>query len=144
MSAFEDGELATYQACARLTAAFAVYVDQHRYDDLISLFTEDCVFDRPGALLNGRGELRAFMERRPGGTVTRHTCAPPVLDQVTAQSANGVTYLTFFEGEPSGEGPATLKQIAIAEYHDQFKRTSEGWRIARRRVVPTIRHVVPS
>ena len=82
---------------------------------LINLFTEDCVFDRPGALLNGRGELRAFMQRRPSRTVTRHTCTPPVLDQVTAQSADGITYLTFFEGEPSAGVRQPSKQIAVAE-----------------------------
>jgi hypothetical protein len=141
MTAFEDSEFATYQACARLTAAFAVYVDSRRYGDLVNLFTEDCVFDRPGALLNGRDELRAFMERRPSNTATRHTCTAPVLDQVTAQSANGVTYLTFFEGESSTEGQGDVKHIAIAEYRDQFRLTSDGWRIARRHVVPIMRHV---
>lgn len=141
MDAFEDSEIATYQACARLTAAFAVYVDQRRYGDLVNLFTEDCVFDRPGALLKGRDEIHAFMARRPANTVTRHTCTPPVLDQITAQSANGITYLTFFEGEISAEGQGAIKHIAVAEYRDQFKRTSEGWRIARRHVVPIMRHV---
>ena len=143
MSAFGDGELAIFQACARLTAAFAVYVDQRRYGDLVDLFTEDCVFDRPGALLNGRDELRAFMERRPDNTVTRHACTLPVLDQVTAQSANGVTYLTFFEGEPSANGQGNVKHIAIAEYRDQFRHTSDGWRIARRHVVPIMRYSAP-
>lgn len=132
-----EWSLAVEQACAKLTSAFAFLVDHKRYQELCELFTPDCIFSRPGALLNGRAELLSFMEARPAAGISRHVCSLPFMESVTADQATGVTYLSFYEGQSSETGPARLNGItAIAEYHDEFRRTVEGWRIARRNVVP--------
>ena len=126
-----------YAACARLTAAFAVLVDQHRNEELGDLFTEDCSFDRPGVSLGSRAELVAFMSSRPRDQLVRHCCMPPLVEQIADDEAHGTTYLTFYQGEPRDEGPGALRGVtAMAEYRDVFRKTSAGWRIARRQVVP--------
>lgn len=129
----------TLQACAQLTASFAVLVDHQRYDELAALFTEDCAFERPGVNLHGREELRAFMAARPIDAISRHVCTMPLVEQIGPDAARGITYLVFYEGESAPSGPASLKgATAFAEYHDEFRRTAEGWRIARRQVRPVM------
>ena len=126
-----------FSACAQLTAAFAVLVDHHRYEELGELFTEDCRFERPGALLTGRAELVAFMDQRDRAQLTRHVCAPPLILTKSNDSTRGITYLTFYQGETKEVGPGKLVgAVAFAEYHDLFRKTHDGWRIAERRVVP--------
>lgn len=126
-----------YSACSRLTAAFAILVDAHRNDELGELFTQDCSFDRPGVSLGSRAELVAFMAARPREQLTRHCCTPPLIEQTGEHEAKGVTYLTFYQGEMNKEGLGKLQGVvAFAEYHDVFRKTSDGWRISARRVVP--------
>ncbi|WP_336965210.1 nuclear transport factor 2 family protein [Sphingobium aquiterrae] len=126
-----------YAACARLTAAFAILVDAHRNDELGELFTQDCSFERPGVSLGSRAELVTFMSARPRDQLTRHCCTPPLIEQTGEDEAKGVTYLTFYQGEVREEGPGKLLGVtAFAEYHDLFRKTADGWRIAARRVVP--------
>jgi hypothetical protein len=127
----------TFAACARLTAAFAVLVDHHRYEELGELFTEDCRFERPGATLSSRAELVAFMSQRDRAQLTRHLCQPPLIVETGPDEATGVTYLAFLQGEAQEGGVGKLTGVtAMAEYHDLFRKTPGGWRIAERRVVP--------
>jgi SnoaL-like domain len=133
----EASRLVVRQACAELVGAFAFLVDHQRYDELCELFTRDCVFSRPGVLLNGRQELLSFMQARPATAVSRHFCSAPFMERVSADEAVAVSYLAFYEGEPAEAGPARVNEItAFAEYHDEFKRTPNGWRISQRKVVP--------
>lgn len=126
-----------YVGCARLTAAFAVLVDAHRNEELGDLFTEDCCFERPGVSLGSRAELVAFMSARPRDQLTRHCCMPPLIEESGEGEARGVTYLAFYQGEPREGAPGQLNGVtAFAEYHDVFRRTENGWRIAKRRVAP--------
>jgi SnoaL-like domain len=79
----------------------------------------------------------SFMRARPRNTVARHICSPLVMEEVGPDTARGASYLTFYEGEPLDGSPARLRgPTAVAEYHDEFRRTPQGWRISRRQVVP--------
>jgi 3-phenylpropionate/cinnamic acid dioxygenase small subunit len=130
---------AVRQACADLVGAFAFLVDHRRYDELCELFTSDCVFSRPGVLLNGRQELLSFMRTRPATAASRHFCSAPFMESVSSEEAVAVSYLAFYEGEAAESGPARVNGItAFAEYHDEFKRTRDGWRISQRKVVPVM------
>jgi hypothetical protein len=126
--------------CARLTASFAYLVDHHRYEEMAVLFTEDCTFTRPGASIAGRGALQTFMEARPTDSVSRHICTAPFFETIEADAATAVTYLVFCEGEALNDASlASLGSITtLAEYHDIFKRTASGWKIAARDVRPVM------
>ena len=131
--------LEVQQACAELVSAFAFLVDHQRYRELSELFTNDCVFSRPGVSLNGRQELLSFMQSRSATAVSRHFCSTPFMERVSTDEAAAVTYLSFYEGEPAETGVARVNGItAFAEYHDEFRRTPDGWRISHRKVVPVM------
>lgn len=127
----------TYAACARLTAAFTILVDHHRYDEMGELFTEDCAFERPGVSLTSRTDLVAFMNQRSRDQMTRHACTPPLVEEIAEGEARSICYLVFYQGERREDGSAKLGGVAaLAEYHDVILRTARGWRIAKRQVVP--------
>jgi SnoaL-like domain len=123
-------------ACTRLTRLFAFYVDRERYLELVELFTKDCTFERPGASVRGRPALLELMQKRPRTPITKHVCGTPLFFEMTAHDAAAVTEMTFYQGEPiEGSPPQYEAPAAIIEYHDRFRKTEDGWRIATRNVV---------
>ncbi|AMK19580.1 MULTISPECIES: nuclear transport factor 2 family protein [Sphingobium] len=125
--------------CNRLVVAYAVLVDRRRYDEMVALFTEDCLFERPGVEAKGSEALRAFLDSRPATIATRHLCSHPFFERVGADEATAITYVTIFHGEGSDEGPNEVPGVAgLAEFHDVFRLTPNGWRIAHRVAKPTM------
>ena len=124
------------RACSALVACFPHYIDHGRYDDVIDLFVEDCTFERPDIHVHGREELRRMLNARPTNIATRHVCATPVFTSVASTEAASITYFVLYRAEHSGTRVPTFDRItAVAEYHDLFRLTESGWRIARRHVV---------
>jgi hypothetical protein len=115
---------------------FALYIDNQRYSELVQLFTEDCVFERPGVKVSGRDGLLKEMQDRPTPSITKHICGSPLFLAVTPLEASAVTEMTFYRGETAALGPPDFDgPAAIAEYYDRFRHTEDGWRIAQRNVV---------
>jgi hypothetical protein len=119
-------------------------------DEYLTLFTEDGIWEyseasraqvatpREGlrvvgraAIAADRGRLRA--EKFQGrGTTTYHvntTLAVRVHDDGTAESES---YWIFVDGK--GDTPKVSK---IGHYHDTYRRTPEGWKLAHRVVTPS-------
>jgi len=121
--------------CAKLANAFTYYLDRNMGKELAALFTEDGEFKRPGLVVKGRAEFLAWTERRKEEAETRHIGSPPVFISGDGQSAKSVSYFTAYRARktaaplPEYDGP-----VGIAEYHDDYRKTEEGWRIARRKV----------
>ncbi len=50
---------------------------------------------------------------------------------VGADEASAVTYISVFMGEGPDEGPLEIDQPGgLVEFHNIFRRTPDGWRIA--------------
>ena len=125
--------------CGRLVAGYVFLVDRRRYDELVDLFTDDCVFERPDARVEGAAALRDLMAARPAHIATRHLCGLPFFEKVEADEAVAVTYTVMFLGEGTDEGPNEVAGAAgLAEFHDLFRRTADGWRIAQRTAKPAM------
>lgn len=93
-------------------------VDAGDYDELVALFTEDVVYERPGQeTIEGREALRAFYEEgRPlsNGEHELHAVVP---------EGNTVAVRGTFRGEQDGEEV----ELGFADFHE-----FEGGEIARR------------
>ncbi|MBK8063807.1 MAG: nuclear transport factor 2 family protein [Betaproteobacteria bacterium] len=74
----------------------------------------------------------------PEGVVTRHVCANLAVEAIDADHARGVMYFLLYKHDHAAAGtdagkPAPLgPPETLGEYHDEYLRTAEGWRIARR------------
>lgn len=132
MLTFEERNLIEAE-CTRLIAGYAYYVDRRRYADLVALFTEDGVLERPTSVATGSQGLLEAMEARSAAIATRHINGTPFFESVTRDEARAVTYMIMYVVEGTDEGPNEVPGTAgLGEFHDLFRRTEKGWRIARR------------
>ena len=114
--------------CTRLCTDFAWCVDHRKYDQLVELFDEQATFERTGEVLRGRGGILRAMQARPAGIDTRHICTNIRIDPVSPREAAGIACLLLFRGPA-----ATATQPAlVAEFHDHYVATPQGWKIASR------------
>ncbi|MFM9982911.1 MAG: nuclear transport factor 2 family protein [Burkholderiales bacterium] len=136
-------------ACERLALDFAWHVDHRNAEDVVALFAPEASFERKGEVLKGRAEIRAAQLKRPAGLVTRHVCANLRIDVLDADHARGTHYFLLYRHDHAAAGsdaekPAPLGQPeTLGEYHDEFVRTAEGWKIARRVAKAAFRRVIP-
>jgi hypothetical protein len=138
----ERERLAAEQACMKLMVGYCVYADHGQADEFASIFAPDGAWVQgTGGEIRGRDALRAYIVNRPGGTLTRHVITNMLVDVVDDKAAKGIAYATVFrDREYDGSGSAPMRPPgSVIEYHDEFTRTAEGWKIKRRRTVPIFR-----
>ncbi|MDR0780726.1 MAG: nuclear transport factor 2 family protein [Pseudomonadales bacterium] len=125
-------------ACQRLINRFAVYNDLGEFDKLAALFSTDGAFARPTApedFIVGRDNILHSFTSRPAGKLTRHLITNTVIEVQDADHASAISYVTQFSATPGNPAKFGLKANStqlVGEYYDNFVRTPEGWRIAKR------------
>ncbi|WAP51320.1 nuclear transport factor 2 family protein [Arthrobacter sp. ATA002] len=116
----------------RLTHEYVSALDGGRLDDLVSLFTEDGVWDGTGwgiPAVQGSAALRGFFESTMSSNRgTCHLVLNHIID-VEGNSATGTAYFHAFGRRLDGS-----LQDSLGLYSDVFARTSRGWKFARRSV----------
>jgi hypothetical protein len=112
---------------------YSYCVDHRLYDDVVELFTQDCIVDYgpdPGALVRSRAALRQMFGHPDAGfKATSHHNANVL---VTFDDDHNATVLTSVYAWHERSDGTTPKLWGY--YHDSVVRTSEGWRIARRQL----------
>jgi ketosteroid isomerase-like protein len=130
-----DTTSAAVAECVALSIAFANAVDHREYDRLLDLFTDDAVLQRWDRSFEGRKGIAEMMAARPLGVQTRHMCTNFEITRLDDQSATGLTYFLFFRGEGAADKISPMTGPALmGEYHDRFRLTDAGWRIAHRTI----------
>lgn len=125
--------------CSRLIAAYSYHVDHREYEALADLFTEDGVLDRGGHRTAGRATILGAMQERPAHIATRHMNGTPFFRSVTPDEATAVTYMLMYVVEGTDEGPNQVPgTTGLGEFHDVFRRTADGWKIANRAAKPAM------
>ena len=127
--------------CMKLMVGYCVYADHDQADEFASMFSEDGVWVQgSGEEVRGRDALRAYIRGRPGRTLTRHMITNILVTVVSEDVATGIAYAMPFRDRDYGGGTAPMRAASgVIEYHDEFTRTAEGWKIQRRRSVPVFR-----
>ncbi len=115
-----------------LVHRYSYFVDHGRYDDVVELFTEDCVVDYgPGvAPARSRATLRQMLGHPGTGFVaTSHHNANVLVrfDDVDHVSVRASVYA--WHKRADGGTPQLW-----GYYHDTVVRDGEGWRIATRQL----------
>ncbi len=119
---------------------YSYAVDAFDGDEFAARFTEDGVFERraigsdgPYAVIAGRAALRdwilGLLETLPEGVITRHHQRATVFDELSADAASTRTMLLLTSIAPGDRHPRT---VSSGVYRDEWRRTADGWRIARR------------
>jgi len=130
----------TADACRQLIMDYAWYRDHPDADApeaYGALFTEDAELSILGDTFKGREAIRERLTVSTGSTV--HLMSTIRINKVSDVSATGSSYVTVYTAPP-GPGPHDVSgYAAIGEYHDEFRKTSVGWQIARRVLVMRLR-----
>ena len=116
-----------------LVNSFSYFIDHSRYEELSQLFTEDGVFDRIGQQLVGPASVLHAMRKRHA-FLTRHCVTNLMFRRIDADEAEATMYVINMVGEPEAQGLPVkhAMQPALLEFDDVYRRTAQGWRIARR------------
>ena len=114
-----------------LVHRYSYCVDHRLYDDVVALFTEDCVVDYGhgnSPPVRSRAALRQLFGHPKGGfEATSHHNANVLVTFGDDDNANVLTSVYAWHTLNDGVTPRLW-----GYYHDSVARTSEGWRIAKR------------
>lgn len=119
---------------------YSYAVDAFDGDEFAARFTDDGVFERhaigsdgPYEVIEGHAALRRWildiLQTLPEGVLTRHHQRATVFDELTPDAARTRTMLLLTSIGPGDRHPRT---VGSGVYRDEWRRTGDGWRIARR------------
>lgn len=115
-----------------LVHRYSYCVDHRLYDEVVELFTENCVVDyRPGfAPVRSRSDLRRMFGHPEGGfAATSHHNANVLVTFEDLDHAYVRTSVYAWHQRADGSTPRLW-----GYYHDSVVRLPEGWRIAERQL----------
>jgi 3-phenylpropionate/cinnamic acid dioxygenase small subunit len=127
-------QIAIHNLIARL-AHFADMAPIDDLDDYIACFTEDATWEMGAVVKRGHEELLegARERRRDGaqgpGTNSRHVITTVA---VTIDQPDVATSDAYFLAYGDTATSPTVK--LMGHYHDTFRRTADGWKLARRQI----------
>lgn len=125
------------QDCRQVVLRSARYLDVGNFPAFANLFTTDAIWARHDHNLQGREDIRAFLQARGQQNIVRHIVSNLLVEATDLFTANSVAYVMNYQSageanETNLPAPLDLPHL-IGEWHDRLERTDEGWRIAERR-----------
>jgi hypothetical protein len=125
-------------ACQRLVHIYLRALDGGDPDGVANCFAEQGVLARPmqpDQRIEGREAIRASMQSRPKGLVTRHLATNVVIDAASRDTASGVSLLTMIGCSPAeGARPPyeSAGPLYFGEFRDRFVRVAGHWKFLER------------
>lgn len=132
--------LAIAAACRETILRAAAGADAGDADAVAASFVLDAVLERPDTPpIHGRDAIRRSYASRSPDRLTRHLVTNTLVEVAGVCEAHATSLVLLWSGStndmPGPHGrPADTRQV-IGEFHDVFKLTSEGWRIAYRKAL---------
>lgn len=131
-----EEKLAIHEMIARYSYTY----DSKDAEGFAQVFVEDGVFEifvpgktSPSVRLQSREEIRQWVARRLkeriGRFTSRHHQSGIVFDELTSDSARTRTMVLVTHQDITEAAP---RPTDSGVYHDQWRKTHEGWRLAHR------------
>ncbi len=122
------------QACRDLVLDYAYYRDRPDAQGFANVFAKDGELTVLGETFAGKAAIAARLKDAEEGPSFRHLMSTIRIFPVDADTATGVSYVTVYSAPP---GETTVEGfLGVGEYHDEFVRTVDGWKIKKRVFVP--------
>lgn len=131
----------------QLKARYLRGMDTKEWDVFDAVWTDDAIFDFrlaygqevPENILNGRKAIVDYLKRSTVAMTTVHQCHMPEIEILTPTTARGIWALEDCH-MTQPEAKAVFKRLqGFAYYHEEYRRTGEGWKVSHARVV---RHMI--
>jgi len=120
--------------CTQLVYKFYGFLDESRYEEMASLFTEDGVWVRLGKEVKGPPNIRALKAERENW-LTAHLVTNVRVEVLDADHAETVQYVTLYrheDWEPSAKPAPVVLPLAILRHQDQLMKESGVWKFKRK------------
>jgi hypothetical protein len=139
-----DAERAIEWECQKIMRRYYYHVDRREFEKAAVLFTEDVDWLSHGVKLDGRDELvKALYASLEEGTI-RHVLTNSVTtvadeDHAICRSYNTLYYTADTEYQEGDKPVAMEGPHRLLDSYAELTRTSEGWRISKRRSLMVFR-----
>ena len=131
-----------FLACRNLVIDYAFHRDRFNAKEFANLFTEDAELTVLNQTWVGRGEIEQRIEALKTGSTIRHEMSTVRIVPLDDDHASGVSYATIYSAPA---GVTTVSNFALmGEYHDEFVRTDQGWKISKRVLIQKYSYQPPS
>ena len=128
-------ELADLEAIRQLKARYFRLLDTRDWDGLVEVFTDPVEIDvrqDGGGVATSPQAFVASVRESLAGAVTVHHGHMPELELTSASSATGIWAMEDHIWFPDGAPVSRL--VGYGHYHETYRRTDAGWRIASMRL----------
>jgi|DEB0MinimDraft_10_1074344.scaffolds.fasta_scaffold00090_24 hypothetical protein len=127
----------------RCKYAYLRLVDQHRFDELVDVLTEDCTasYSDGKYAFDDRAGIIAFLHESMGSVefLSSHACHQPEIDVFDDGTATGTWKLE--DQVIVGDFSVNLRGAAF--YEDRYVKTEAGWRISHTGYSRTFEEMYP-
>ncbi len=127
-------QAAAKKACEELITKYTHIADFGPGASMPDIFTEDGVWTSGQETYEGQAQLLEFFGRDKGHAKSRHVSSNMLVTLTGDDEAEGLSYFTLYRyTEEKPRVPDLDDQpVILGEYRDLYRRTADGWRIARR------------
>lgn len=104
-------------------ADFFNSLDARNYEKVISYFDDESSWERKGALLKGREEIKGILIQRNESTQVIHQVTNLVVEIIAPDVAKATYLLTAYEAKDDAKG----RLICHRKGDDELRRVNEKW-----------------
>jgi SnoaL-like domain len=124
--------------CERIVHAYSRALDLGDMSAAADFFAEHGSLARPmapDAVINGREAIRAALLTRPKTLLTKHLATNVMIDVISRDEAQGLSYLTMISTTPGAAAAPHVSAgpLYFGEFKDRFVREHGVWKILERR-----------
>ena len=126
-------------ACTQILHQLFYFLDESRYDELVSLFEKNGVWHRQGEVLSGHGRILGAMEKRPATQRIRHVITNSFIESEDNGMVHAVAYMVAyrFDDGTVHTGPVTISQpFRLSVVRMAVRQTQGVWQIAELSLKP--------
>ena len=126
------------RACERVVHAYSRALDLGDMSAAADFFAENGSMARPMApkqVIQGRESIRAALLTRPKTLLTKHLATNVMIDVVSRDEAEGLSYLTMISTTPDDAVAPYVSAgpVYFGEFKDRFVREGGEWKFLERR-----------
>lgn len=138
-------DLAAIEAIKTTKAKYFYFLDNKRWDDLRTVFTDDCDFDSAKIgeyQMSGVDDFIKYAAAGLTGGISVHHGHMPIIDLVGDGTATGIWAMSDYVQVPDPDQPGVFRGfIGYGHYHERYRQVGDdwkicGWAITRLRVDP--------
>jgi hypothetical protein len=130
--------------CTQLTHRLFYFLDESKYDQLVSLFEKSGIWHRQGEVLTGHEQILSAMEKRPATQRIRHIITNCFIESHSHSLVNLVAYMTAYRFDDGAvrTGPAEISRpFRISVVRALMRQTEGAWKIAEMSLTPEFEFV---